>query len=105
MLSGEPAAKRVKHYRGLPATLTGGVDTREEMRYPAFLVMETDQDGAYLYRYDVHGGCVGDTWHMSIEDAMHQVNYEFKGVVLDWQEVPEEVEDAAAWGLDRLRRK
>lgn len=41
------------------------------------LVLE-EQFGAWvLYRMDDRGGFVGDTWHGSREDALHQMKKEF----------------------------
>ena len=103
ILSEGPTPTKVKHYKGFPPELAGGVDTREEMGSPAFLVIEASPDSAMLFRYDGEGECVGDTWHMNLEDAKHQANFEYEGAVQDWQEVPAEAEDAAAFGLARLK--
>ncbi len=86
-----------------PRDLTGGTDTRQKMGLPAFLVIEKNPDGVFLYRYDVNGKCVGDTWHMNVDDAKHQANYEYEGLMHDWHNVPAEAEGAVAFGLARLK--
>ena len=92
------------HYEGAPPELTGGVDTRREMGTPAYLVIEDAKDGVFLYRYGSDGLCVGDTWHESVNDAMHQAVYEYGGDMGDWQDVPLQVVDAASFGLEQWKR-
>lgn len=99
LLSVSPASIKVKHYRGLPPEVAGGVDTRQQMSSPAYLVIEAKHDGVFLYRYDINGNGVGDTWHMNVDDAKHQANYEYEGLVKNWIDVPIQAEDAAAFGL------
>lgn len=99
--SGEEASK-VKHFTGLPPALTGGKDTRQELGGAHFLVIEENPDGTFLYRYGIGGKCVGDTWHMNVDDAKHQASYEFGESVQEWADVPPEVEDVVAFGLSRL---
>ena len=55
---------------------------------PAFLVIEERPDGIFLYRFGATGECVGDTWHMNIDDAKHQASFEFEGFVQGWVDVP-----------------
>ncbi len=93
---------KVKHYVGLPPALTGGNDTRGELGGARFLVIEENQDGIFLYRYGLGGNFVGDTWHMNVDDAKHQASYEYGESVNDWADVPPEVEDVVAFGLNQL---
>jgi hypothetical protein len=74
----------VKHYTGLPPELTNGVDQREQMHPSGFLIIEESPDGMFLYRYDAKGQCVGDTWHMNMDDAKHQAAYEYEGALGTW---------------------
>src|ERR1700690_1810577 len=85
---------RVKHYSGAPPELTGGEDRRREMGPAQLLVIEEKPDGVFLYRYSAKGKCVGDTWHIDIDDAKYQAIYEYRDFTPDWQEVPPEVEGA-----------
>jgi hypothetical protein len=100
-LSGKPAAPRVKHYVGPPPQLTGGNDVRQELGPATFLVVDERPDGVFLYRFGAAGECVGDTWHMSVDDAKHQAAYEFEGLIGGWDEVPEGTEDVVAFCLAR----
>jgi hypothetical protein len=47
-----------------------------------------DEDGIYLYRYDMNGECVGDTWHMTLDEAKEQAEFEFSIGINDWREEP-----------------
>lgn len=93
-------SSKVKHYRGMPPELAGGTDTRKEMGSARFLVIEINPDGVFLYRFDAEGDCVGDTWHMTVEHAKDQAAYEFEGLPLNWQDIPQSVEDVAAFVRD-----
>lgn len=103
VLAAGPATGKVKHFHGAPPEVTGGEDAREEMGSAAYLVIETHPDGVFLYRYDQQGACVGDTWHMDIDDAKYQADYEYEASVRQWCCIPQEVEDVVAFGLNRLR--
>ncbi len=46
------------------------------------LVIQEQAGNWVLYRMDADGGFVGDTWHNSREDAIHQVKREF-GVTVE----------------------
>jgi hypothetical protein len=88
---------KVHHYSGYPPELTDGVDTRVELGPAALLVMIENPNGVFLYRYDESGRCVGDTWHISIEDAKHQVVYEYDEPEQHWIDIPPDVTDVIAF--------
>jgi hypothetical protein len=44
------------------------------------------EDGTYLLYLDHDGHVFTDTWHESIEDALHQAAFEYEG--LTWTDVP-----------------
>ena len=46
------------------------------------LVIDEQFGNFVLYRLDSAGGFVGDTWHGTLEDALHQVKKEFG---IDWK--------------------
>jgi hypothetical protein len=102
ILSGSQGVK-VKHYVGPPPELANGSDQRVQMAAPAFLIIEENPDGTFLYRYDVKGECVGDTWHMNIDDAKSQAAFEYEGALGPWQDIPSELGDAIAIGIANLR--
>ncbi len=91
----------VRHFRGSPPEVSGGLETRLELGPPRLLVVEQKADGIFLYRYDAQGDCVGDTWHMTVADAQHQAEYEYNGHALTWSEVPPNTGDVTAFALAR----
>ena len=94
---------KARHYVGLPPELAGGVDNREEMRGAAFLIIEQKPDGFFLYRYNDKGECVGDTWHMSIDDAKGQADSEYGANKQPWQLVANEDGDVVNIALGVLK--
>jgi hypothetical protein len=102
ILSGSYTVK-VRHYIGMPPELTDGVDQRTLMGASAFIIIEEDPEGVFLFRYDSKGKCVGDTWHQTIEDAKDQAAYEYEDALGAWQTVPPELEDVVAYGVTSLR--
>jgi hypothetical protein len=104
VLSATKMIPRVKHYLGAPPELTGGADTRREMGRAHLLVIKEEPDGVLLYRYNSRGECVGDTWHLNIDDAKYQATYEYDDLAPDWQDVPQEIKDPVAYGLSRPRQ-
>lgn len=97
------SVRRGGYLSGAPPELTDGEGTRKEMSSALFLVIDNNPDGVFLYRFDAKGQCVGDTWHMSIDDAKHQATYEYEGLVMNWQDVPDAIEDVAEYGRARAR--
>lgn len=84
------------HYRGTPPDLTGGIDQREKLSRPRLLTIEEKSDGIFMYRFTSEGERVGDTWHMSLEDAQHQAEYEYQELLSEWTPVPLDVDDPVA---------
>jgi hypothetical protein len=87
----------------MPPELTGGKDTRQEMGSALFLMIEKMPDGVFLYRFDSKGECVGDTWHMSPDEAKDRAAHEFEGVVLNWQEDAQTIDGWASRLVGRTR--
>jgi len=96
-----PYPQTVKHYFGQPPRLTDGIDRRRDMGPARLLLLEQRREGFFIFRYDANGSFAGDTWHQNLEDAKHQAEFEYEGFLQPWQEVPEEVKDAVAFGLER----
>jgi len=63
----------------------------------AFLVLTESSDGIFVYRYDDRGRSVGDTLHASVEDAQHQLSYEYGETDQHWVEIPAETSDVTAF--------
>jgi hypothetical protein len=98
-VSGHLPEPKVKHYRGLPPELTGGKDLRERLDVPALVVIEEKPDGVFLFRFTADGRVVGDTWHMTVDEAQQQSRFEFADLLCNWKPVPDDVEDVVAFGL------
>jgi hypothetical protein len=56
-----------------------GVGLRPVPGMVARLVIQPQLDAWCLFRLDEGGGFVGDSWHPTMEDAMHQARREFGG--------------------------
>ena len=82
---------KVTHYRGLPQDLGGGL--HKKMGVAASVTIEEKADGVFLYRLAADGQIVGDTWHMSIEEAQQQACYEFGDLLDNWQTESKQEED------------
>jgi hypothetical protein len=53
-----------------------------------------DSEGGFLLvRYSASGEFVGDTWHVTVDEAKQQAKFEFEIDVADWKE-----ENAPAFG-------
>lgn len=58
------------------------------MEYPApsFVVIE-EQEGAFsLLRYTRSGEFAGDTWHLTLDEAKAQAEFEYEIGACDWLE-------------------
>lgn len=102
-VNARPSDLTVKHYRGFPPALTGGADRREAMVAAAFLVIEEKASGWFLVRFTADGSCVGDTWHMSVNEAKDQAIFEFGNGLSEWEAIPSAESDAIAFYLRRCR--
>ena len=60
-------------------------------------IIERGHPGYFLYTFR-QGSFASDTWHQSSEDAKHQADYEWPGVKIAWQAVPDTVKDLQAFG-------
>lgn len=92
-----------RHYRGLPPEVSGNRDLREPLPTPRLLVIVEAPDGVFLYRLGSDGEDCGDTWHLSVDDALAQVEHEYAGLVGDWHAIPERVSDEIEYALMQLR--
>lgn len=49
-------------------------------------IVETDS-GVFLYRYSDSGVCIADTWHLSIDEAIAQAEFEYQIKKTSWYEI------------------
>lgn len=99
-ITGHQSEPKVRHYRGLPPELARDNDQRELLEPPVLISIEEKPDGVFLFRFTADGTVVGDTWHMTVEDAKHQAGIEFGDFLSDWKTVPDDVVDLVSFGLD-----
>ena len=95
------APVETRQFRGLPPDFTQGVDHREALPWPRVLVIEKKPDGIFLFRLTEDGTCVGDTWHMSPEEAQAQAEAEYGTHLSGWKDVPEAVDDPLTYALEK----
>lgn len=81
-LSAMPLRPKVRHNVGLPREISE--IPQKQFPTASMLLIEENDDGVFLYRLSEAGNILGDTWHLTIEDAKHQAQYEFEGLVGDW---------------------
>lgn len=93
-------SSRVRQFLGLPPELTGGEDNRERLPWPRVLIVEGKPDGVFLYRFTADKTFCGDTWHLSVEDAIAQAESEYGELLDSWKEVPENIRDPIAFALN-----
>jgi hypothetical protein len=92
-------SSEVRQFVGLPPELTGGEDTRQPLPWPRVLLVESKNDGIFLYRATEDGTFCGDTWHLSIDDAKAQAESEYGDLVGKWIEVPSNIENYIEFAL------
>ena len=70
------------------------------------LLVSDDDESAMVFRYTAYGEFGGDTYHATVADAKEETQAEYEGALLEWEEVPDDVEDAHAvavrYARDRL---
>jgi hypothetical protein len=94
---------KTRHTIGLPSELGGDAEEAEELPSPDVLVIEQESEGSvFLYRMTRTGEPGGDTWHQSIEDAKHQAEYEYGGLLGEWRPVPDTIADARAFAVEAI---
>lgn len=93
---------KVRHYQGLPPQLTDNIDRREAHPQPKVLLIRANKSGIFLERFTSNGELTGDTWHMSVEDAQEQAQFEYQVPISQWKEIPLEQKDPVAFALKAL---
>ena len=56
----------------------------ERCNTPASLAIIAEDAGYYLLRNDAEGTCIADTWHLTLNEAKAQAEYEFGVRESDW---------------------
>lgn len=71
----------VKHVH---ATLDGKI---LEVEQPVALRIEADEIGYFLFRLSELGDSVADTWHLTLDEAQSQAEFEYSVAAVDWVRV------------------
>ena len=82
----------IKEHTGSTQHAVGRIEDGESVKVHDLPVAKSveiaeQSDGVYLYHYDAAGECIADTWHLSIDEAKAQAEFEFKIGKADWEEV------------------
>jgi hypothetical protein len=93
---------KTRHYVGLLKEFTSEESQSQEMmKAPDVLLIEKRHEGFFLLRFTADGIPVGDTWHLNLEDAKHQAEFEFDSLISSWGEVPPNVTDVVSFALEK----
>jgi hypothetical protein len=96
-----PDPPKVRLYIGFPPEIDPDPEARQMMEAPDVLLIEQNEEGFFLYRFTAAGIFAGDTWHLNLEDAKHQADFEFDGLISPWISVPSDIKDVVRYALDR----
>jgi hypothetical protein len=88
-----PVPPRVRHYVGLPDS----PDQRDLPR-PSVVLIDDKPEGFFLIRLTDDGTFCGDTWHLTVEEARGQADFEFESIA-EWRDVPAAVSDPQAYAV------
>ena len=75
------------------------------MPHADIVIISTEPDGIFLYRYTAEGEFGGDTWHESRDAAADQARYEYGDALGEWQGAPDDVSDLPALVIEQLRNQ
>lgn len=75
---------------------------KEVITFPKFLIIEQKLSGYFTNKYMKDGSWIGDHWHQSVEDAKHQAVIEFKDLLGEWFEIPDEVKNTKVYVFAKL---
>jgi adenosylmethionine---8-amino-7-oxononanoate aminotransferase len=59
----------------------------------AWLEISEDEGGFFLFHFDAMGGCIADTWHLTLDEAKKQAEFEFGILKDEWKQVTEMTSD------------
>lgn len=63
-----------------------GTVVAEDLPIATQVEIVDEGNGVCLYRYDANGNCVGDTWHLTVDEAKGQAQFEYNINDDDWIE-------------------
>lgn len=71
----------------MTAVRDGPIASIAEAAFPSSLTIEPADSGFFLFRLDEAGVCVADTWHLTLEDAKVQAEFEYAVSPDEWTQV------------------
>src|SRR5262249_5857849 len=98
-VTARPVRPKVQHDIGPPPELSGEPDHRLQMPFASVLLIESNEDGVFLFRFAADWRFAGDSWHNHLNDAQEQAAFEFENCLSGWTTVPDDVEDAVVFCL------
>jgi hypothetical protein len=51
---------------------------------PAWLEISSDESGTFLIHFNADGQSIADTWHLTVDEAKSQAEFEFEIQDSDW---------------------
>lgn len=97
---GRPVELNTRHFIASgPPNADGSFSGRIDMETPTVVYVEQAEDGIFLYRYARGQAFGGDTFHLTVEEAKKQAEWEYEGVLGPWTVVPEGTADPLAFVL------
>jgi len=77
----------VRRATGFTRHIIHGRESEDLASNIAWVEAEPANGAVYLFYFSVHGECLTDTWHESLDGAKHQARLEFAIEEADWEEV------------------
>lgn len=98
------ATPKTKHYVGFPPVLAEGEDYKARAERCLVLGYRgNSRRDIPLPLRRTRDTCVGDTWHMNVDDAKHQATCEYGDSVHEWTSIPSDVRDVVVFGIKQMK--
>jgi len=95
---------KARHYVGFPEELGVQGDVQQELPSACVILLNQSDEGYFLYRYTATGQSGGDTWHLTLDDALYQAQFEYGDGLTNWYSVPQNADDILTIALNHLAR-
>ncbi len=98
------ATGATRHYVGIPIEVGGDPVDQVDLPQARLVIVHPAEGWLHVGAVDSLGHYAGDTWHESLEDALHQAQYEYGEALEGWADVPRDrpVREAIASSANRL---
>ncbi len=95
---------KTRHYVGFPEELGVQGNVQKELPSAQVILLNQSNEGYFLYRYTATGQSGGDTWHLTLDDALYQAQFEYGDRLTDWYPAPQSDGDVLTIALNHLAR-